>query len=105
LFDSFIHGVQEDQQPDRSEKGNDSGAEVFAACLSFCHTFLMAAHEIRTPFATPERSGDVLGVSKSRVSRLVRWAREASPSAASVKDKQVRTHAKSSSRKAAKKAS
>jgi hypothetical protein len=36
----------------------------------------MAAQEITTPFATPERSADVLGVSKARASKLIRWARK-----------------------------
>jgi hypothetical protein len=36
----------------------------------------MAAQEITTPFATPERSADVLGVSKARATQLIRWARE-----------------------------
>jgi hypothetical protein len=36
----------------------------------------MPAQEITTPFATPERSADVLGVSKARTSKLIRWARE-----------------------------
>jgi hypothetical protein len=36
----------------------------------------MAAEEITTPFATPERAADVLGVSKVRASKLIRWAAE-----------------------------
>jgi hypothetical protein len=35
----------------------------------------MAAQEITTPLATPERSADVLGVSKARTAKLIRWAR------------------------------
>jgi hypothetical protein len=80
------------------------GCQGLVARLRFCDTTAMAAHEITTPFATPERAADVLGVPKSRVSRLVRWAREASPSADSVKSRQERTHAKSATRKTAKKA-
>jgi hypothetical protein len=37
----------------------------------------MAAQEITTPFATPERAANVLGVSKTRASKLIRWARTA----------------------------
>lgn len=36
----------------------------------------MVAQEITTPFATPERSADVLGVSKGRATKLIRWARK-----------------------------
>jgi hypothetical protein len=38
----------------------------------------MAAQEITTPFATPERAADVLGVSKTRAMKLIRWARQSS---------------------------
>ena len=34
----------------------------------------MAARHITTPFVTPERAADVLGVSKTRASKLIRWA-------------------------------
>ena len=43
----------------------------------FRNTLRMAAQEITTPFATPERSADVLGVSKARATKLIRWAHEA----------------------------
>jgi len=65
----------------------------------------MAAQQITAPFATPERSADVLGVSKSRVVRLVRWAREVTPDSTSGKAKAINTYAKGAPRKAAKKAS
>jgi hypothetical protein len=68
----------------------------------FCHTSCMAAQEIKAPFATPERSADVLGVSKSRYVRLVRWAREASPEATPVKVKHGKIDGKSAPRKTAK---
>ena len=42
----------------------------------FCNTWGMAAQGITTPFATPERAADVLGVSKALASKLIRWARE-----------------------------
>jgi hypothetical protein len=35
----------------------------------------MAAQRINSPFATPERSADVLGVPKARASRLIKLAR------------------------------
>lgn len=41
-----------------------------------CHTEdEMTAQHITSPFATPERSADVLGVSKTRATKLIRWAR------------------------------
>jgi hypothetical protein len=42
---------------------------------TFCDTFNMAAI-ITAPFATPERAAEVLGVSKTRAAKLMRWARE-----------------------------
>ena len=59
----------------------------------------MAAEKIKTPFATPERSAKVLGVSQKRVARLVRWAREASADAGPGQMKRTRSNAKSSTRK------
>jgi hypothetical protein len=37
----------------------------------------MAAQVITTPFATPERVANVLGVSKTRANKLIQWARTA----------------------------
>ena len=62
----------------------------------------MAAQKIKAPFATPERSADVLGVSKARYVRLVRWAREASPEPAPLKVKEEKPDAKNTARKTTK---
>jgi hypothetical protein len=40
----------------------------------------MAAQRITSSFATPERSADVLGVSKKRASKLIKWARSSASS-------------------------
>ena len=77
---------------------------IIARETAICHTSVMAAQKINAPFATPERSADVLGVSKARYVRLVRWAREASPEAlpSKRKVKEEKPDAKSVARKAAK---
>jgi hypothetical protein len=98
-----LNGAKRNRSHLDSARDDGLSADGLVQRTQFCDTLTMAAQEITAPFATPERSADVLGVSKSRVSRLVRWAREASPDAAPVKGKQVRTYAKSAPRKAAKK--
>ena len=40
-----------------------------------CNTEYMTAQRITSPFATPERSADVLGVPKARANRLIKLAR------------------------------
>ncbi len=60
----------------------------------------MPGQKITAPFATPQQSADVLGVSKTRARRLVRLAREAAQDAESLKVN--RTHAKKDPGKAGK---
>ena len=48
-----------------------------------CNTEYMTAQRITSPFATPERSADVLGVPKTRASKLIELARSAAARASS----------------------
>jgi hypothetical protein len=65
----------------------------------------MAAQEITTPFATPERSADVLGVSKARATQLIRWARESASGSSLEKagSSSIRNNGKATLRKTASK--
>jgi hypothetical protein len=70
-----------------------------------CDTYKMAAQEITTPLATPERSADVLGVSKARTAKLIRWARESASRSLLEKpgSSSARTNGKAALRKTASK--
>ena len=60
----------------------------------------MAADKTIAPMMTPERAGEILGVPKSRVKRLVRWAEEAKDRSTS-RTKVSSAHGKVVTRKAA----
>lgn len=53
-----------------------SGDESLPPLPCVCHSGCMAAQRITAPFATPERSADVLGVPKRRANLLIRWAKK-----------------------------
>jgi hypothetical protein len=76
--------------------------EAIAGPKNNCHTKDMPAQRITSPFATPERSADVLGVSRKRASELIKLARSFASAGSTVTSRRSPKHEEAHIKKTAK---